>query len=126
MDHTKEIIEKKFNYPIINYNEYKDSDITFMNDINSVLIKEFEVNFEEFSEKNFDLIKLNENIRESLKNIFNIDEKIYNDDKINKIKNNIMAEEYDNYENKNSFDFNPEEVKNENFNKNKISQKKEI
>ena len=37
-----------------------------------------------------------------------------------------MAEEYDNYENKNSFDFNPEEVKNENFNKNKISQKKEI
>ena len=42
---------------------------------NLVLINEFKIeNFQQFSEKNFDLIKLNENIRESLKNIFYFDE----------------------------------------------------
>ena len=38
-NHTKKIIEQKFNYPIINYNEYKDSEMKFIKDINLVLIK---------------------------------------------------------------------------------------
>jgi hypothetical protein len=100
-NHIKKLIEKKFKYPIINSNEYKDSDIKFMNDINLVLLNEFETNFQEFSEKNFDLIKLNDNIKESLKNIFILDDKIYNDDKINNIKNNMMIEEEINFENNN-------------------------
>ena len=36
-NHTKEIIERKFNYPIIKFNEYKDSDMEFIKDINSTL-----------------------------------------------------------------------------------------
>ena len=129
-NHTKKLIERKFKYPIINSNEYKDSDIKFMNDINLVLLNEFETNFQEFSEKNFDLIKLNDNIVESLKNIFFLDDKIYNDDKINNIKNNMMVEEEDNFENNNflnnSDEFNLENITNENFDKNKLNQKKKI
>ena len=118
-NHKRRDIERKFNYPIIRSNEYKDSDLNFMKDINSVLINDFNPDFQDFSEKNFNLINLNENIRELVKNIFNIDDKINNDDEINNINNNLKMIEENNFVNNidyyNSYDFNPKDLKNEHY-----------
>ena len=122
-NHIGKNIKRKFKYPSIKSDEYRD--VNFMSDINSVLTSDFNADFQNFSEKNFDLINLSELIKDSLKNIFkNIfkDEKIFNDDKINNIgsnHNNMMEDDLIEIDpNSNNYDINIDNIKNEHFVKN--------
>jgi len=122
-NHIGKNIKRKFKYPSMKSDEYRD--VNFMSDINSVLTSDFNADFQNFSEKNFDLINLSELIKDSLKNIFkNIfkDEKIFNDDKINNIgsnHNSMMEDDLIEIEpNPNNYDINMDNIKNEHFIKN--------
>ena len=124
-NHMGKNIKRKFNYPIMKSDEYKD--LSLMKDINSVLINDFNADFQNFSESNYNLINLNELIKASLRNIFN-DEKIYKGDNIENIESNHMMEDDDliynqNLNNNDEIDeINLAEVRNENFVKNKKNQ----
>jgi hypothetical protein len=124
-NHMGKNIKRKFDYPIMKSDEYKD--LSLMKDINSVLINDFNADFQNFSESNYNLINLNELIKASLRNIFN-DEKIYKGDNIENIESNHMMEDDDliynqNLNNNDEIDeINLDEVRNENFVKNKKNQ----
>lgn len=84
-------IYKKINYPTIISNEYKDLDVDFMKKINLILKNDFNADFNNFSVKDFNLLNLNELIKESLKKIFK-DKTILDANKINIIEDDDMSE----------------------------------
>ena len=109
---NNQILEiKKFKYPMINP---ENSELNFIEKINSVLVNDLHADFQEFSEENFNPINLNGNIRESFR-------KILNDENITSTKKKIekVDDFFEGYNN-NIFDFDPNDfrpdnLKNENF-----------